>query len=125
MIFQYTYQYILGGSKTQTRRVAKPEETAVYAEDSTIEAVLHKGRTKYRVGKTYAVQPARTKPALARIQLQALKHEVVTDISLADAIAEGYADVDGFLQSWRTIHGEKAMSAQVWVLVFSVVEVEK
>jgi hypothetical protein len=52
MIFQYTLDQVLDGRKTQTRRLV----TA--------------GRpSRWRVGRTYAVQPGRTKKAVARIEV--------------------------------------------------------
>jgi hypothetical protein len=49
MIFSKTWPLVLSGKKTQTRRVKRP---------------LDKPYCKYEVGKTYAVQPGRGRPAL-------------------------------------------------------------
>ncbi|MEO8395741.1 MAG: hypothetical protein ABI700_22290, partial [Chloroflexota bacterium] len=90
MIFQYTLDLLLNGRKTQTCRIAKPSETAVRASSGAIEAVTLKGRDKYRVGKTYAVQPSRNESAVARIRLIDLERKNVADITLKEAQAEGY-----------------------------------
>ena len=120
MIFQYTLDLLLSGRKTQTCRIAKPSETAVRASDGTIEAVTLKGRDKYRVGKTYAVQPSRNESAVARIRLISLERKNVADITLTEAQAEGYTSREEFLAVWVSIHGEKNANAEVWVLKFEL-----
>ncbi len=91
MIFQYTLTQVLNKTKTQTRRVVRPGDVAVYDEAGQIVAVTKNGRTQWEVGRTYAVQPGRTQPQVARIRITAIRTEPVTAISEADAIAEvGY-----------------------------------
>jgi len=121
MIFQYTLDLLLSGRKTQTCRIAKLSEKAVRASDGTIEAVTLNGRDKYRVGKTYAVQPSRNESAVARIKLIGLEHKKVSAITPKEAQAEGYANREEFFEVWRTIHGEKNANAEVWVLKFELV----
>lgn len=66
MIFQHTWEKILSGDKTQTRRIVKEREFIIG------DAVRHQaqpplkntGRTKWQAGKTYAVQQGRGKSAL-------------------------------------------------------------
>lgn len=60
MIFQYTYQQILDNKKTATRRVINPGE--VLLENPT--RLVVGGRTKWQVGKSYAIQPGRRKRQL-------------------------------------------------------------
>lgn len=121
MIFQYTLDLLLSGRKTQTRRVIKAGETAIEA-DGRIVAVQTHGRDKYRVGKTYAVQPSRNAASVARIRLIGLKHERAGEASLADAQAEGYADREEFFAQWQAIHGANALDLTVWVLIFELTE---
>jgi len=125
MIFQYTLPQLLNRSKTQTRRIMKANETAVYDDERKITAVLYNQRTKWHVGMTYAVQPGRTEAAVARIRLLEIRSEIVTGISEVDALAEGYANRETFLASWRKIHGDKRLDAQVWALTFEVVEADE
>ncbi len=122
MIFEYTMDLLESGRKTQTCRLARPEEKAERGKNGKIEAVTNKGRDKYRVGKTYAVQPGRGKPAVARIRLLGIEGKNIADVTTAEAKAEGYSDRDEFLKVWREIHGEKQMKADVWVLKFELVK---
>src|SRR4051812_3229392 len=121
MIFQYTLDLLLSGRKTQTCRIAKPSEKAIRASDGTIEAVTGSGRDKYRIGKTYAVQPSRNESAVARIHLTSIEKKKISAITLKEAQAEGYASGEEFFAVWRTIHGEKNAHAEVWVLKFELV----
>jgi hypothetical protein len=121
MIFQYTYQLILDGKKTQTRRIIDAEEKAVKSDTGEIEAVLHKGRKKWVVGQSYGVQPSRTAKQVARIRLTRIRQEKVSDISEADVQAEGFNSRAEFYQTWQTLHGENSLDWVVWVLDFEVV----
>ena len=123
MIFQYTLDQILCAQKTQTRRVIRTGETAVRGRYNRIEAVLHNDRVKWRVGQTYAVQPARGAAQVARIALVQINSEHIMRISTADATAEGFSSRLGFLATWQRIHGLDSMDCRVWVLKFELVDV--
>lgn len=77
MIFQHTWQKVLSGEKTQTRRIVKDIQTVGRIAPGTalefmpigtswddIVAVRQNGRDIYALSKTYAVQPARCRPAI-------------------------------------------------------------
>lgn len=121
MIFQYTYEAVLRGTKTQTRRVIKSGDQALYGDDGSIVAVLVNGREKWRVGKPYSVQPSRTKPQIARIRITAIRQEQVSQISDSDVVAEGYETRQAFLDTWVAINGIASLNAQVWVLEFELI----
>ena len=125
MIFQYTLEQVLSGEKTATSRIAKAGEVAVMGDDGLIEAVVASGRDKYRVGKTYAVLPARGKPQVARIRLLGIKRQKVSETSLEEAKLEGSTSREGFFETWRTVHGEGKLDAEVWFLTFELVHAEK
>lgn len=123
IIFAHTLDKLLHGGKTQTRRVVKPDESF----DTDRRAIV-KGnkRTMYRVGKTYAVQPGRTRKAVARILITDIRKEAVSRITEADAIAEGYVSTDEFFASWHNIHGKNAdLNREVWVMTFKLDSVDQ
>jgi hypothetical protein len=123
MIFQHTLEQVLNQQKSQTRRVIKPGEYAVRTRYNKILAV-HNGRTKWEVGRTYAVQPKRGSSSVARIQITQINSAIITRIRTEDAIAEGFLDRQEFLRTWQNIHGENSFSLRVWVLHFELVGIK-
>lgn len=121
MIFQHTLENVLNGSKTQTRRVIKPQDNALTDAGGRIIAIVNNGRMKWAVGRTYAVQPSRTGRAVARIEITDLRREPADAISLEDARAEGYPNREAFLAGWAKIHGAHAAQQPVWVVQFRLV----
>lgn len=121
MIFEHTYPWVVatspytGRPKTQTRRIVKPgqyQRRDFELPDSPIVQVAH---TKtgwvgtgtpvvYNVGSTYAVQPARTAKAIARIRLLSIRREDVRYISDEDVVAEGFSRRCDFLMVWVKMH---------------------
>src|SRR5664279_740162 len=124
MIFQYTLDQVLSGRKTQTSRLVTPHDSAVYGSGHEIVAVTVNGRDKYRVGKTYAVQPARGKPAVAHIRLVRIEGKKVSATTLAEAKAEGFASREAFFETWNEIHGANQLDADVWMLTLELVPAE-
>ena len=124
MIFQHTLDLVLSGAKTATSRLAKTGEVTERGQDGKVEAVTFKGRDKYRVGKIYAVQPARAKPAVAHIRLLSIKGQCVSETSVEEAKAEGFASREAFFETWREIHGANKLNAEVWLLTFELVRDE-
>lgn len=93
-------------------------------------------RALYIIGHTYAVQPGRGKPAVARIRITEIRREKLMNISHADAQAEGYdgiyisdalpyADYTNFMDGWNAINKRKGTRWQdnplVWVISFEAV----
>ena len=123
MIFQYTWENILSGKKTQTRRVISEFDKAILDESGDhITRVTHKGRSKWAVGKTYSVQPGRTKPSIARIEITRLRREPVRAITVEDALAEGFESVEEFYETWQQVHGKGSLDQEVWVIDFKLVD---
>lgn len=113
MIFQHTWQKVLDGSKTQTRRLVKPFDWVGLRESG--EAVYTiQDRIRWEVGKTYAVQPFRTAKSIARIRILSIRQQDVRYISVEDAYAEGFRPgssgrvpteaICGFLDTWCRMH---------------------
>ncbi len=120
MIFQYTLPHIIDGRKTQTRRIKGINDTAIRDKSGDIISVQVNGRTKWQVGKTYAIQPGRTLPAIGRIRITQIREEAVQNINQEDAIAEGYDSRETFFAVWRDVHGERAMDVEIWAISFEV-----
>jgi hypothetical protein len=143
MIFTQPHiKLIERGLKTQTRRLVREGERAVLEYDDPpnfisytlpihmvrlpppdgyrIVAVLHpNGRTKWEVGRDYAMQPGRTKRAVGRIPpLVRIDLERVREIGEADAVAEGcqalYADDKAAATGEAPIMTAVELYAEVW-----------
>lgn len=65
MLFQHTWRKVLTGEKSQTRRLVKPDQM-MFDRSLPTAVFMATGRSRivYEVGKTYAVQPSRTHPAM-------------------------------------------------------------
>mgnify|MGYP001110531047 CR=1 FL=1 len=98
--------------------VAKPKPVVA---SRTITTVKANGWVQWQVGKTYAVQPARTKPQVAHIRITGIRQEIAQSISVYDAIAEGWSTPREFLQSFTSIHSNDKLNAPVWVIEFELV----
>src|SRR6185369_9483179 len=114
MLFKpFLIERILNCEKTQTRRVAKSNEMLSYPDG--IEAVQYTRndadcwRTKWQVGKTYAICPGRGKHGVARIEITAISRGDVRQISEADARAEGFTNREEFLTTWIAINDKRAL----------------
>ena len=72
--------------------------------DGRITHIRKNGRLRWRVGGEYSVQPGRGRRGVGRVVVAAIRLEDVRHISQANAQAEGFADVAGFLDVWRLMH---------------------
>jgi hypothetical protein len=100
---------ILAGQKTQTRRPAKfldghIEFTKEQRKQTLGVIFTQRGRVKWEVGRTYAIQPGRGKSGLGRIQIVCIRYESTQDISPSDAQAEGFASVAEFSAYWSRLY---------------------
>lgn len=141
MIYQHTYQQVLDLFKTQTRRLVKPGEwckreiinhLTLSSWDGDIHSVLtKKGHLKWKVGRTYAVQPGRGKKSVGRILITGIRRERLRDISMYDIECEGVVigrhdeTYKRFGELWNSIHTKSGTRWQdnpdVWVLEFELV----
>lgn len=66
---------------------------------------------KWRVGKTYAVQPARGVKSVGRIQICSITSQDVRNITLKEARLEGFYNKYQFLTVWTKMHDKPAYKA--------------
>lgn len=114
MIFQHTWQKVLSGEKTSTRRLVKPSSAAITHGGiihEVFDGSLKKHYPTYCVGKTYAVQPGRGQKSIARIRITGIRLEDVRNISDEDLRAEGFHDAFHFLWTWTKMHDKPAWTA--------------
>lgn len=105
MLFQYTWRLVVDGTKTQTRRIKKKDEHFEDGRVFTFDTYSFKERTRWEVGKTYAVQSGRGKPAIGRIRITGIREQDVREISDADVCAEGFVfNKADFLKTWTQMH---------------------
>lgn len=143
MQFAHTWQQILNGQKTQTRRIVGSHDMEWGSIGSSRISMVDGGkhyRTKWQVGKTYAVQPGRGKAAVGRIRITAIRRERLQDITLEDVKAEGigqYTFARGvlsdnppdprwkFIKLWNEVHPKVPdnweSNPEVWVITFELV----
>lgn len=99
MLFIHTWEKVLSGEKTQTRRIAKPGETLKAG------TLFNSRGIKWDMGRVYSVQPGRGLKSVGNIQVVRISYdEDVRLISEENARAEGFADKKEFLLVWSAMH---------------------
>ncbi len=125
MQFNATWQDVLAGRKTMTRRIAKPTDTAVMGgqRGDEVEAVRGPKMLRWAVGRTYPVQPGRGKHAIGRIRITAIRYcEQAGGISEEDARAEGFESASEFRAVYGRLNGAETLNQPCWALSFAVVD---
>jgi hypothetical protein len=136
MIFAATWEAVLNGTKTETRRICKPggwlAASLLGAPQAVYVGRLPHERLKWMVGRTYAIQQGRGQKAIGRIRLLEIRQERLQDIDEAGAVAEGcQADVHAtalnyYRALWDTLHGSRderwTANPLCWVLRFELAE---
>lgn len=122
---------ILSGQKTETRRVVRPHEfwcAGWRAGGGHLSICIERNgkiRTKWQEGKTYAAQPGRGKPAVARIRLLRIGREALHDITGPAVGREGFSYLADFVKAWNEINNRPGArwtdNPRVWVLEFELV----
>lgn len=101
---------ILAGEKTQTRRAVSDNPRSPWWRE----------RCRHREGRHYALQPGRSKHAVAQILVTDVRRVRLGGINLDDARAEGFADVQAFVDYWTAMHGSFDVRALVWRVTFTL-----
>ena len=128
MIFSRSHELVLDGSKTQTRRVAYPQDELKVHElgtgwyGGTYIYNRQMKRVRFCAGRDYAVQPGRSMHGVGKITITDIRMEMLHDISVADAIAEGILPdgfegevtsldyLHGFIQTWERLYKQSHKS---------------
>ena len=131
MIFRQV-QEIIEGTKTETRRVAKPGDRLVYDDEGYRHFVIDKnGRLRWRVGRDYAVVPKRGLPggilpdgSSLRIRVRSLQPRCLHLINDAGAVAEAVGSVAEYRALWESINKKPGTrwedNPKVWVIRFEL-----
>lgn len=108
MVFQHTLEQVLSGKKTQTRRRIKPDKKFIY-----------------RVGKVYAIQPKRGKPAVAKFEATAIRKQRLGEMTHEEALAEGFKGIADYQKLWEKQYGSFNPDEEVWVIEFKLLQSEE
>lgn len=110
MIFQYTIDKVLDGSKTHTSRLVMPGDELLrgpYGNAGYRLRVVRNNRIIYAVKQPRAVQPGRGKFSEGRIVIKDIAQYDVRNITDAQAKAEGFERWEDFLFLWCRMHDWK------------------
>jgi|SRR5450759_1628740 len=109
---------ILVGKKRVTRRPVKWRETP-----ADVEIIP----CRYKVNKTYAVQPGRGKSGVGRVRIVSTELQSLGYLSGPEAALEGFQMWDGrgvpnaFENRWRELYGGYNPMRSVWRIEFELV----
>ena len=139
MLFQpEMIRLILADEKTQSRRVVRENDAmtlrwgnrlrvvaAAPHQQGLLIAVYRNGMLRWMEGRTYAIQPGRSKPAVARLLLEQIRYcERAAAISEDDAHAEGFDSAVDFCAYYARLNGADALDKPCWALTFHLIEAE-
>lgn len=115
MNFTHTWPLLIGGRKTQTRRLRHPGERLVTLADGRRRVLSADGRLRWETGRSYAIQAGRGRRQIGRFDLVDVWPDLASAISEADARAEGFAGREAFLAVWQQLYGAGAQD-ECWAL---------
>lgn len=91
---------IRDGTKTQTRRFKQP---------------------RVKIGKIYRLRQNYRDSLPDRIQILDIFQQTLGELSLEDALCEGFSSVDEFNQVWVDIYGSYDPYEYIWVVEFEYI----
>lgn len=101
MIFDTTYEKVLNGTQTQTRRPMKTRVT--------------------KAGSFLSVQTHVKQKALGYIKVISVKEQLLGTVTAAEAQAEGYDSLEAFQEAWRQRYGTFDPAEDVWRIEFKLI----
>jgi hypothetical protein len=114
MIIQIGWEQIASGFKTETRLPIQPGEQLLQGPTR----VAIGGRVKWKVGNSYGIQPGSRRRSADRILLLDIEEGILGRLDAEAAAAEGFPDVEDFIQAWKDTYGSYDPGQRVWVLRF-------
>lgn len=125
MIFKHTLKSALDGTKTQTCRLMHPGDRLVLLNDGNTRVTHDDGKPRWTQGHVYSIQPERCHAARGHFLCTYLRF--VSDPMAVDeafALAEGFPNLQSFLDSWAKLHG-KNLHAPAWAIGMRIIRVVK
>jgi hypothetical protein len=107
---------IVRGEKTQTRRLRHGENSTGKPGGWVDEPC------RYKVGRTYAVQPGRGAKSIGRIRILSVTPQAFCDMTKDDVLAEGFQTHSAFAARWLSMYGKGSWLDPVWRIEFELVK---
>lgn len=101
---------VMAGRKTVTRRLASENPNSPW----------WIGGCKLRHEHDYAVCPGRGKNAIGRVRIVSVDRESLGYVGEHEAIREGFASEQDFIDAFKAINGSYPLGATVWRIEFEV-----
>jgi hypothetical protein len=95
---------VMAGTKTVTRRLCSDNRRSPWSRE----------QCRLKVGRDYAVQPGRGKPAIGRAVVVSVNIGALGYLDDEEARREGSASADEFEATWRAINGRYDPDTLVW-----------
>lgn len=105
MIFRQVNE-IRSGKKIMTQRVDDGGYTIERGAGGEIIRVFKNGRLKWEVGRTYAAMPKRGMKRFGNYRITRIRHRLIQQMTEADAVREGVADITAYRVLWASINGK-------------------
>jgi hypothetical protein len=127
MIFRKTFEKVLSGEKTQTRRPIKKGDLLRRSSTGPFAYIYNEisQRTRMMTQRDYAVQPGQGQASLGRIRILSIRHERLDKITPQDVRAEGFEHLYEFKDVWQELYGgginDWSERPMVYVIDFEVV----
>ncbi len=113
-------QKSIDGLKRATSRIKKPGEGAIRFHGEIVAIIGARGRLRWELGQTLAVQPGRTKKEIGRIEVMELGEMKIQDISEDQIVDEGCSGREEFISLWNSINRTKGRrwedNPEVWTI---------
>jgi hypothetical protein len=94
---------IVAGTKTATRRLPTNNPGSPWFKD----------RCSYKPGQVFTINPGRGKVRVAEARVTRIFKQLLAEVTDQDAVAEGFASLEEFLDAFRSINGHLPLTTEV------------